>query len=83
MQEESDREVTETLVKAARRVSRRKFTPEFLAEVAEVYRANIDDSPIKAIAARYHVEYRQAAKYVEQARSDGHLPQTTRGKRQA
>ena len=78
-------EQRETLdaVRKARARARRRLTPELLAEVAEVYRDNVNDRPVEAVRQRFGGEYRTAAKYVERARKEGHLPPTTRGKRQA
>ena len=66
---------------------RRSITPELLGQVADIYRANIDDKPIKAVCDELGLEYpsRTAARYVQMCRSDefGLLPKTYRGKRKA
>ncbi len=59
----------------------RRITPEFLTEVAEVYRAHFDDRPLKAVARAYGVQDRQASNYVERCRDEGLLPKTTKGKK--
>lgn len=59
----------------------RRITPEFLAEVAEVYRAHFDDRPLKAVAMAYGVQDRQASNYVERCRDEGLLSKTTKGKK--
>lgn len=67
----------------ARSKSRRKVTPDLLAEVAQLYRANIDDGPWLAIRDRYGVAESTAARYVMLARQAGLLPQTEPGKKKA
>lgn len=67
-----------TAIKLGR--SRARITTEFLAEVAEVYRENFD-KPVVAVERHFRVGYRTAAGYVEQARAEGLLPPTTRGKK--
>jgi len=61
----------------------RRLTPALLAEVAQVYRARIDDRPTAAVAAAFGVAHRTAALYVQRAREAGLLPPTTRGKKRA
>lgn len=68
-------------IRAARKGSRARVTDDFLREVAEVYRANIDGTPTVAIQEKYGVKYRTAARWVERARAQKVLPETTRGKR--
>ncbi|BBY15754.1 hypothetical protein [Mycolicibacterium litorale] len=72
-------------VRAAQRAGHRTVTPELLAEVARIYRANVDGKPIKAISAEFGLGERTAARYVQMCRSDkyGLLPKTERGKRRA
>lgn len=61
----------------------RKITSEFLTEVAEVYRANVDKNPTQAVRRTYNVSPSMAAEYVRRARHEGLLPPTTSGKKQA
>jgi hypothetical protein len=61
----------------------RKVTPEFLAEVAEVYRQHIDDRPTSAVQRAFTVGPSMAADYVSRARQAGLLPPTTPGKKKA
>ncbi|WP_131833172.1 HAD family hydrolase [Mycobacteroides abscessus] len=63
--------------------ARRVMTPEFLQEVAKVYRENIDGHPTKAVEETFNVRYRMAGKYVESARQRGYLSQTVRGQKKA
>ena len=81
----ADRTVTRDSVSAARRPQRRQITPELLADVAALYRANITGSPIDAIKRALGCSTRTAARYVEMCRSDEYqlLPKTTRGQRKA
>lgn len=63
----------------------RRLTDALLREAAEVYRANIDDKPIRKVAAHFGVSERSASSYITKARDPavGLLPPTTRGKKQA
>ncbi|GGO70682.1 hypothetical protein [Nonomuraea cavernae] len=61
----------------------RKITPTFLAEVADVYRANVNENPTQAVRRTYDVSTSMAAEYVRRARKAGLLPATTSGKKQA
>ncbi len=70
-------------VELARRGLRRKVTPAFLADVADTYREHVDDQPVQAVRARFGGAQRTAAGYIEQARKQGLLPPTTRGKAKA
>lgn len=63
--------------------SRRKVTDEVLAEVAALYRDNIDQGPWRAIGERFSVSDTTAGRYVLLARKAGHLPQTEPGKKKA
>ena len=63
--------------------TRRVMTPEFLQEVARVYRENIDGNPTKAVEKTFNVRYRMAGKYVDAARQRGLPPKTERGKKKA
>ena len=71
-------ESAKSAIKLAR--SRAKITPEFLSEVAEVYRENFD-RPVVAVQNHFRVEHRTAAKYVQKARAEGLLPATSPGKK--
>lgn len=81
----ADRTVTRSSVASARRPQRRKITPALLADVADLYRANITGNPIEAIRRAFSCSTRTAARYVELCRSDEYqlLPRTTRGQRKA
>jgi hypothetical protein len=57
------------------------MTPEFLQEVAKVYRENFDGNPTKAVAVTFNVQSRMASKYVDAARRRGYLPPTVRGQK--
>jgi len=61
----------------------RDITPELLTRVANVYRANIDRHPTKAVEHHFQVSQRMAAEYVSRARKRGLLPPTKRGKKNA
>jgi hypothetical protein len=54
-----------------------------LAEIARVYRDNLDAGPWQAIQDRFGVSESTAGRYVLLARRAGHLPATTVGKKQA
>lgn len=62
---------------------KRRVTGDFLREVADVYRANIDHAPTQAVARTYGVRLRQAGDYVKKARDRGFLPPTKQGRAQA
>ena len=65
---------------------RHQMTPEFLANVARIYRANVNDRPTEAVRLAYKVPYRTAARWVELCRSDEHRllpPPPGKGKRKA
>lgn len=55
-------------------------TPEFLAQVAEIYRAHLDHAPVQAVAKALRVERWSAGRYVSLARQRGYLPPTSQGK---
>lgn len=62
----------------------RANTPEELAEVARIYRENIDGAPIDAVQTLMgYGSHRTAARRVERARAAGLLPATGQGKRKA
>ena len=56
------------------------ITDELLREVADVYRANVDDKPTTRVAEHFGREHRTAALYVKRARDRGFLGAATRGK---
>lgn len=66
-----------------RRGQQRELNPNLLERVAQVYRANIDGAPTKAVAQEFQVSPRQATAYVSRARTRGFLPPTKQGKKQA
>jgi hypothetical protein len=70
---------------ALRKSARRTISRELLARVADIYRANIDGTPIEVVQQEFGVGYRTAARYVEMCRDDEFqlLPKTDRGKRKA
>lgn len=70
-------------VREARKGARRTVTDELLAEVARVYRENIDGNPTEAVKVALGREYRTAARYVQLARAKGLLPETSQGQRKA
>ncbi|MEE6175631.1 hypothetical protein [Mycobacterium sp. 050134] len=58
-------------VRAVRRITRRKITPDFLCDVAEVHRAAPEGSRLAAVQAAFHVYERQALRYIAKARKEG------------
>ena len=64
----------------SRPTRRRTITPEFLAEVAEVYRAAPDNAKRRAVREAFGVSDGVAGNYINQARHRGILePSTTHG----
>jgi len=61
----------------------RKIDDQFLAEVAEVYRAHLNDKPTQAVQRAFNVGPSMAADYVSRARRLGLLPATTPGRKNA
>ncbi|GGO83450.1 hypothetical protein [Nonomuraea cavernae] len=59
----------------------RKITPEFLAEVARVYKDNAGKSPTVAVQRSFNVSPRMAGNYIRRARDLGMLPEVTDGRR--
>lgn len=59
-------------LREVRRASRRKVTPELLAQVAEVYRAN-PDRPAEAVEMAFATSTRTAFRYISMAREQGIL----------
>lgn len=70
-------------LEALRSPGKRRVTGDFLREVADVYRANIDHAPTQAVARTYGVKLRQAGDYVKKARDRGFLPETKQGRAKA
>jgi hypothetical protein len=66
-------------VETARAARKVKITDEFLAEVAEVYRANVADRPTQAVAEHFDRGHSAAALYVSRARVRGLLRPATKG----
>jgi len=62
---------------------RNRISQERLQKVAEVYREHVSERPTEAVSRVFGVSHRTAARYVQQARESGHLPETTPGKRKA
>jgi hypothetical protein len=54
-----------------------------MQKVAEIYRQHFDKRPTEAVARSFGVSHRTAARYVQQARAAGHLPDTDRGRKKA
>lgn len=76
---EGERQAVEQVVRRARR--RNNITPDFLRDVARVYRANADSAPVEAVREAFGpMGHSTAARYVKLARDEGFLPATTRGK---
>ncbi len=73
-------ERTVKLVRRVRSEGRRTVTDEFLREVAELYRSNIDNNPTEVIAKRFDKTPRSARSYVQQARARGFLGAAIKGK---
>ncbi|GJF17723.1 hypothetical protein NGTWS0302_16960 [Mycolicibacterium cyprinidarum] len=71
------------LIEELRSPSKRRVTGEFLREVADVYRSNIDHAPTQAVARTYGVKLRQAGDYVRKARDRGFLPEAEQGRARA
>jgi hypothetical protein len=78
----SDRSAAMTNVRRARS-GRPRISSERLQTVAQTYREHIADRPTDAVSRAFGVSHRTAARYVQQARVAGLLPDTTPGKRKA
>lgn len=65
---------------AARNRKKRSVDDDLLREVAEVYRANLDRSPTRAVAERFGKAPSTAARYVQSARERGFLGAAINGK---
>jgi hypothetical protein len=62
---------------------KRKISADLLEQVADVYRAHIDNAPTEAVARTFGVRSRMASVYVQRARERGFLPPTTQGRKRA
>lgn len=62
------------------RATRRRVGAEKLRRVADVYRANEDGAPTKAVAEAFDVAHRTAGLYVQRARQAGLLPKRASGR---
>jgi hypothetical protein len=69
------------LALAPRSSSSAAVTPALLAEVARVYRENLDGNPTEAVAKYTGREHRTAALYVQRARKAGLLGPTSPGRK--
>ena len=78
--DDQERRVTAKAVARARARSRRKVTDEVLRQVADVYRANVNDRPTQAVRERFGMPRSTAALYVRRARDAGHLGAALNGK---
>ncbi len=67
-------------IRQVRQVRKSRITDDVLREVAEVYRANVDNNPTEAVASRFGKAHRTAALYVERARRRGFLGAALKGK---
>lgn len=78
------RRMAQTFMERQRRPrEHRVITDSFLKLVAEVYRANFDRAPTKAVAKKFNVRDRMASTYVQRARRTGYLPPTKQGQKKA
>ncbi|HKF88489.1 MAG TPA: hypothetical protein VKB85_10500 [Propionibacteriaceae bacterium] len=67
--------------RVARRSRRRNtVTDELLRDVARVYRANANSTPVEVVRETFGVAYGTAARYIRLARDRGFLPKTSPGK---
>ena len=80
-QESGTRERAKKAIKLGRSI--RKLTPGFLARVAEIYRDNVHDKPVRAVELAFGVSNSTAGKYIVRARKAGLLPPTSKGKKSA
>jgi hypothetical protein len=72
-----------TMQRARSGKATRTITPELLARVAQIYRANVPDRPTLAVQRAFMVSPRMASEYVQRARRAGLLPPTSPGKKKA
>jgi hypothetical protein len=56
-----------------RATSRRKVTPQFLRQVAKVYRGAVDGDRAESVSAAFGVTERQAWRYIAQAKESGYI----------
>ena len=80
-QSEEQRRRIVSQTRKARKESRRRVTAELLAEVARVYRENVDGNPTMAVAEFTGRAHRTAALYIKQAREAGLLGAASPGKK--
>ena len=66
--------------RSVRRQAKRRVTDDVLREVAEIYRANIDNKPTVAVAEHLDKAHRTATLYVKLAREAGYLGASVRGR---
>lgn len=80
---EQDQKMRDLLEELRVGKGKRRISTELLRQVADVYRANIDQAPTEAVARTFGVRSRMASSYVQRARERDFLPPTTQGKKQA
>ncbi|MBF6123887.1 hypothetical protein [Nocardia brasiliensis] len=79
-----ERAASRAYEQARKQGSRRKITDALLTETAALYREYFDEKPWQAIAERFDVSERTAARYVQLCRQQGHLPAVdAQGRRKA
>ncbi len=79
---DSERRGAAKLIQRSRRgANSRKITPEFLEQVAEIYREHFADKPTAAVMVAFGVGPRMASNYVRRARDADYLSKTTPGKK--
>ena len=66
--------------RSVRRQAKRRVTDDVLREVAEIYRANIDNKPTVAVAEHLDKAHRTATLHVKLAREAGYLGASVRGR---
>jgi hypothetical protein len=66
--------------RTARAARKTKITDELLQEVADIYRANVNDKPTEAVAEHFDRPHRTAALYVRRARDRGFLGAAIKGR---
>jgi len=72
---EAHEEARSTAYSASRPRRRRVITKQYLAEVAQIYRAAVSEGrpPTQAVAAHFQTSHSSAAKHVHRARQEGEL----------
>jgi len=78
--DDAERRSTKQQVQKARRRPRQKVTDEVLRQVADVYRANVNDRPTQAVRERFDLRPSTASLYVRRARDAGYLGPALNGK---